>query len=342
MNKRKLPLLAALPAAIFAANASANDVTVYGKVNVSLQAIEVDSSPTPGIDDQDNWELLSNASRLGVKGAIDLGDSGLQAIYKLEYETAVDDGEFGTNQTFKQRNIYGGFKGGFGSVIAGKFDTPTKKAQGKVDLFNDQFLGDIKNVIEGENRENNSIQYSTPDMGGFGANLAFMPGEDNNAGDDDGVADHVSASVTYDSDALYLALAADDDVQNRDLIRLVGQFKVANMAFGAILQQAEAADDDELLADEGVASADEDSVVLSAKFKIGDGAIKAQYALAETDYDTNDDQETDMWTIGYDHKLSKAAKIYAYYSDMQRDNVDGVDGDEEEADTLAVGFEVKF
>ena len=55
----------------------------------------------------------------------------------------------------------GGIKGSFGTVWAGKHDTPTKLAQGKIDLFND-LEGDIKNTFEGENRVSNIVAYSSP------------------------------------------------------------------------------------------------------------------------------------------------------------------------------------
>src|SRR5690606_10717469 len=62
--------------------------TLYGKANISLN--KHDAEDTTGTT-EDNWQLNSNASRLGVKGDVELED-GLKAIYQLEYEIAVDDG----------------------------------------------------------------------------------------------------------------------------------------------------------------------------------------------------------------------------------------------------------
>ena len=136
--------------------ALADGPKVYGKVNVSLENMNYDPAPG-GANNDDKWELQSNASRLGVKGDFDLDVAGLKAVYKAEFEISVDDGDK-DGQTFSQRNIYGGFQGGFGTLIAGKFDTPTKKAQMDVDQFND-LDGDIKNIAAGENRVSNIIQY---------------------------------------------------------------------------------------------------------------------------------------------------------------------------------------
>ncbi|MFP4162244.1 MAG: hypothetical protein ACLFSK_09745, partial [Ectothiorhodospira sp.] len=57
--------LFALPAV-----ALAGGPTVYGKVNVSYEGIEVINPD--GSTHKDNWNLESNDSRLGVKGSFDL------------------------------------------------------------------------------------------------------------------------------------------------------------------------------------------------------------------------------------------------------------------------------
>ncbi len=135
--------------------------TFYGKINASLQAIEEERL---GAETQDNWELRSNTSRLGIKGSLPISDS-LKAIYKLEYEVFVDDGQDGSSgDEFKQRNIYGGLQGNFGTVIAGKHDTPAKLTQGKVDRFNHLYAADIKYIMAGEQRESNIVIYSSPKL----------------------------------------------------------------------------------------------------------------------------------------------------------------------------------
>jgi predicted porin len=117
------------------------------------------TSKAERVDGQDNWALESNASRIGVKGDFPLVDD-LKAVYKLEYELFTD----GSNSTsFTQRNTYAGLQGSWGTVIAGKNDTPLKAiAAETIQQFKDLALGDFKYVMIGENRENNVIQYSTP------------------------------------------------------------------------------------------------------------------------------------------------------------------------------------
>ncbi|MCG8673442.1 MAG: porin, partial [Pseudomonadales bacterium] len=285
----------------------------------------------------DQWEVNSNASRLGVKGKEKISDN-LSAIYKAEYQIDVDAGD----DVFKQRNIYGGFKGGFGEVIVGKFDTPVKTSQKKVDLFNDYELGDIKNVLAGENRTSNNIQYTTPDMGGFKAKLAVMPGEgecDESKGDDcdDGLADGISASVAYDQDGIYVALAMDSEVTSKfggfegktDIMRLVAQANIDMFQAGIIYQTAEPSDSDD-------GDAEQDALILSGSMKVGsDGKVKLQYGMSEID---EIEQETTQIALGYEHKLSKQTKVFTHYVNLE----DDTDGTTDEESTIAFGMEHKF
>lgn len=308
MKKALLPLAiaAALPMSALA------DVTVYGKANVSLQSTDEGGDRTT--------ELVSNASRIGFKGKEDLGN-GLKAIYKFEYETQIDDGDK-SGQTFTQRNIYVGLEGGFGQVIAGKFDTPLKKAQKKVDLFND-LEGDIKSIItKSDNRTSNNVQYTSPkSWGPIQAKVAYIASEDDNV--DNGISSSVAFS---DKDAgVYLAVAYDQDVEKEgaDVVRAVGQFKFSSLQLGVLWEDQDA----------GPSSLrDGDGWVVSAKLKASkEVALKAQYGQSDI---VKDDGKT--WSLGMDYKLSKKTKLYGFYTHEEADNL------AEDNDYAGIGIEMKF
>lgn len=323
--KQKILSLAIIAASLNTASALAGDPKVYGKANLSLnQTSDIETLKNgPSAAGVDTFKLNSNASRFGIKGSFDATDS-IKAIYKFEYETFIDDGHDGkddSNSEFKQRNIYAGFQGNFGTIVAGNHDTPTKLAQGKIDRFNDLVLGDIKNVIQGENRASNIIMYTTPKMNGLSATVAFVPSEDDN-GD---ISDGISAAITYKADAYSLTVAHDDgetiDSDVESLTRLVGEYKGDGFKLGALYQ----------VADEG--SNDEDGYVLSGEYKLSNGLIlKGQYAQS-------DDESTEITqtAVGVDYKLGKKSKIFSYYTNIEKDSGVSVD-----ANTFAVGYEIKF
>ncbi|MED5432370.1 MAG: porin [Pseudomonadota bacterium] len=331
--KKNLLAIAVGAAVAFPGLALADGPTVYGKVNVSLENADVDNGTTS----DDTWELNSNASRLGVKGDFDLDVANLKAIYQAEFEISVDDGDK-SGQTFSQRNIFGGLQGSFGTIKAGKFDTPTKKAQGKIDQFND-LGGDIKNVLAGENRVSNIIQYSTPTLADMiTLNVAFIPGEGDDV-DADGeadtdIADTTSISLVAEKDMFYGAVSRDTDmvdelvadstgIESLDITRVAVGLKPANFELGALYQLAEETEGD----------GEDSSIVVSAAMKIDRVKLKAQYGM--TDGDQSDEEVTQV-SLGADYKLAKASKVYAYGTQLEFDLADT------EETIFGIGMEHKF
>lgn len=319
------------------------DPTLYGKANVSYAStkLEIDLPETNlTFDDESVEELESNASRIGVKGSEEIGE-GLKAIYQAEFEIYIDDGS-NDDKTFKQRNIFVGIEGGFGTVIAGYFDTPLKAAQKKVDLFNDLY-GDIKHVVSvSENRESNSIMYSTPDLNGFRLNADLISSEE------DEVSNGTSFSVTYDNDGFYGAIAYDVDVnkENTSTTRGVFQYTVQGFQFGLLAEEFE-----------NTAKEKESAIFGSVQYKLNDWAFKAQYGQSdiaqevEIDEDTAVANDNDTLSFGVDYKLSKATKLFGFYTKSNYSGEIAVElptGGEVSTDielssaALGVGVEVKF
>ncbi|MBT5388492.1 MAG: porin [Porticoccaceae bacterium] len=319
----KLALATAIATALsFASYSSAEgpiDSTIYGKANLSI--VNSDNGST------DQWNLNSNASRLGVKGKTKIGE-GLYAIYKAEFEVCIDDGDC-KGQTFSQRNIMAGVEGSFGTVFAGKHDTPTKLAQSKIDLFND-LEGDIKNTFEGENRVSNMVAYTSPSVNGFSGTLAAIPAEgtdvDGDGQNDTGLTDGMSYSLNYSMDNLYLAIAGDQDVDSQDLLRIVGQYSVDALKLGLMYQQNE----------DNSGSKDESGYFISAAYKVDKITYKAQFGSIEDDVDGD---EENTFSLGADYKISSKTKAYLFYTD-NTDSAIGSSDDEDSA--FGIGMEYKF
>lgn len=373
MNKKLLAL--AVGAALVPGIALADGPKVYGKVNVSLENYEPELSDfDDGLDmtdpadrleqdnnTQDRWQLDSNASRLGVKGDFDLDVADLKAIYKLEYEVAVDDG----SDVFKQRNIYGGLKGGFGTLKAGMFDTPLKTSQGKIDQFND-LDADIKTIARGETRAKNIIQYSTPKIAdALTLNFALIPAEnkdlngglDNKAEGDNGLTDKTSFSAVFEKGGFYAAVALDKNNDDKDLHvdeisgspldiqRVTVAYKADLFEVGVLHQVAEEADKDQTVTPASK-TGEETTMVVSGAIKVDRFKFKAQYGMTEGSNAAvapDSDAELTLTAVGMDYKLAKASKAYVYYAQLEGDN--GVSGDtygNREDTTLGFGLEHKF
>lgn len=327
----KKQLSVAIASLMFAPVFVQADPTLYGKANVSYASTK---SETDGQESESVEELASNASRIGVKGSEEISE-GLKGIYQAEFEIYFDDGDSG-GKTFKQRNIFVGIEGDFGTVIAGNFDTPLKQAQNKVDLFNDLY-GDIKNSITvNDNRESNSIMYSTPNLSGFRlyADLISSEDADNSNG--------TSIAATYENGGFYAALAYDLDVKYEEIevdgetveqndssaVRAVIQYSVGDFQFGLLGEEYE-----------NIYKVKNSGVLGSVKYKLGDFALKGQFGQSDIK-----EQDATTLSLGVDYKLSKASKLFAFYtqnSHVAEVTDAGVEIDHD--DTYAgVGVEVKF
>lgn len=327
MNKKLLALaigtVAAMPLA-----AHAGGPTLYGKVNVTLDSVETQFhadtfgttapvAPAP-FAGRDQFELNSNASRIGIKGdfATDVGE--VKALYQAEYEIDVDSG---AAAPFSQRNIFAGLSGGYGTLRMGKFDDPIKQSEGKVDQFND-LAGDLDSFVAGQNRPDNIIEYATPKLADaitlrVASILAEGANVDGVAGAETDLFDTPQLSVAYEKDGLYAALAygsntatatqTADGFTRAELIRLVGQFKLADLELGGLYQMA---------TDVTPASSDEDtSLVLSAAYNLDKFKFKAQMGTTEGDVSG---VELAMFGVGVDYKLAKASKAMLYMTSLER------------------------
>lgn len=254
--------------ALISAGAQANTPTVYGKLNLTVQHYsfeKLDFAPalanpatyqhtgaTAVASELEHWAIESNASRLGVKGDIKINDD-LKLIYVIEYGIDADNGTNSNGREFTQRNIYAGLSGHWGTLLAGKNDTPLKALllnplrRGELDRFNDAALADVGSYLVGENRPDNVLQYNSPllwqsvefkvaavqhEQSGVASSLS-------NLQDDNDLATGYSASVAYNQDLWFLSAAVDSNVVATDAIRFVGEVKLGDVKIGTILQSAE-------------------------------------------------------------------------------------------------------
>ena len=333
---KKIALSLAVAAAPFVAQAETIEIEkpeFYGKVNVAQESVQQKDAGNIN-------QLNSNASRLGVKGKIAL-NGGLTGIYQAEFEMFVDDGDKsktlkGTGEgtlesgedievevkstgytSLSQRNTFIGVKGGFGEVKAGIFDTPFKASQKKVDLFND-LQGDIKHIISAsENREKNSVQYTSPSMAGLVATVDHINSES------EAVNNGLSASLAYTRGDIYVAYAYDTEVSGEgvDAARVVAQYKVGAVQLGALWETTEVDGADSV-----------DGWMASAAVKVsGDVTLKAQYGASDIQ-----EEGGVSYSIGADYKLAKAAKTFVYMTSEESDD------ESVNAQYYGVGLEYKF
>ena len=305
---------------------------VYGKLNITLN-----NNGSDGVNEKE-IDLISNSSRLGLKGQLEMQD-GLVGLYQIEYQIDPVDGhardevrgENGeievTDSTFTQRNSYVGLKGSFGTFKLGKHDTPLKKASLKVDLFND-LKGDIKNITDGENRITSFLGYDSPVFGGgVSISLSLSKGKDDGViGTDlDGeFGTNLSASLKYDIEVIQFVIATEKaSIKGFDHNRLGMMIPAGPVTIGLIHTTTESTVGN---------SVDYDATTISIAGKVadGNGRVKFQYGTSDKSAGLTQTQ------IGYDHKLFKNFKILAYHTVRSQDAANSDDAH------TGLGIEYKF
>ena len=323
-------ILAIAIASAFAAPAFAatSNVDVYGVLNVGVNFVN-DKGDT---DDGKNTNVTSNASRLGFKGSEDLG-GGLSAIWQIESGFNADETSSGA--TFGSRNTFVGLKGGFGTVLAGKHDTPMKGLGRKVDNFGDT-MADSRNILgasdhasDGANifdlRTSNTVAYVSPSFSGLtvtGAWVADHSGNSNSVDNNNRSA--YSLSGVYENGPLMVGggyekqnsgQASDVD---RAMWRIVGGYKFGDLKLAAQFERTNSDDHQE---DRKL------SYGLFANYQIGAITLKANYLKAGNEgiwtgapsgWNKGDDAK--QYTLGADYSLSKRTTAYAYYAKLTNDS----------------------
>lgn len=323
--KRNLLALAIGAAVLLPLTAQAAP-TVYGRLNLSVDYLDVDVAGA-----EPAWFVNSNASRIGVKGNEKLSDD-FTAVYKAEWQI---NGDMAAGGDLSGRERYIGLKhSSLGTLRLGAIDSPLKTSEDMVDAFNDSVLLDMDTAISGQSRLNNSINYVSPKvLDVFGANITFVPGENvaPNApvGSGNDLANGISAAFSYEDDNLYLSAALDKEIAGKDLIRAVGRYKMDKLVFSGLYQMGESVN---------VANSDETAFVVSASYEMDKLTFRGEILNSTMETGVATETQIDLIGVGVDYNFSQNTKVYG--------NLASTTIDTGAADTttmvLGGGIEVRF
>ena len=200
MNKKLVAVaVAGLLAAPLAAQAQNANVTLYGRLNLDLEAVsgrQADGS-NPRV-----WRLSSNSSRLGVRGTEALG-GGLNAIFQIEQNVSGDTGN-SSSSGFASRETFVGLQGTWGTFKMGKFLMPEDDMHpifGNAPTYTTSILSTADLWAQGaqskeaggfDARLGNSLRYDSPVWSGFNfsTQISLRDSSGNANGGDNG--DHAS------------------------------------------------------------------------------------------------------------------------------------------------------
>ena len=274
----------------------------YGRFSLGLV-----NTYDQSIDERVN-KIENQSSRLGIKGKHAL-DNNMTLVY--QYEAGINPSD-STKPIFSTRNSFVGLEGTYGQIITGTFDTPLKKAQAKVDLFNSTSF-DISKYLAGEVRHKQSVQYQTPKlMDAFRATVDWLPAAE--ADTDDGF----SASLEYMGDVVGITVAMDSKVdgdsgivtkkeEQLNAVRAVLSVNATDsVKLGFMVQQAEGTEADKSEEAGWMASASWSLNKMKLKAQLGQGVASKDATGADSDASLT------QASLGRDYSMGKDTTAFVY------------------------------
>ena len=350
MNKHVLAMAvsALLPVSALAAP------DFYGKIALSVDKTS-DYPEGPLVFSEDDlshaWFVSSNSSRLGVRGEEALDYDSLSVIYQME---AGYDADGDSSSTFSTRNSFLGLNTVAGKFFAGRFDSVVKDAEGWVDQFNET-VADMEIVFISQNRNDNTLNWESPDFSGLTVRAQLAPGEGDTIGippnseTQDGLADTWGLSATLDNGALYAALAFESSYDeiglpvgatlggDRDALRATFGIKPTDAVEMGVIAEKATFDPYGIIDEQDLMS-----YLLSGRVGLNERlGVKAQLAVLDS---SDLDLDTQVLTFGADYKLGDQTSAFGLVSasDTDFDPAGTVSDVNESGTAFSVGMVHKF
>ncbi|MHB8453558.1 MAG: porin [Acidiferrobacterales bacterium] len=339
MNKKLLTLAIAGALAPLAAPMTAMaDVTVGGYAHVSVDSMKNGAS---GTAEKTGTYVSSNATNLVISGKTDIG-GGMKALFSSQTFLSLGSDNnppspnpagFSYDQ-FSNGNTYAGLAGDFGTVAAGRNDSPMKQLGRAVDLFGNE-IGDSRNIITApaytgaptsygfDQRPGHTLFYVSPSFAGVTVKAAYTVENSNTSGaglsgtptqTPGHKASETSASVVYNQGGLLAGLSYEyhsasiySTPNAEKAIRAAGSYTFSfPLRIVALVQQ-----DSDIA---GVSTAKRNVFGLGVSYQfIPNYGVKVQYYdAAKVDGTVNTGGK--MAAVGVFHNFSKQSEVYLDYA----------------------------
>jgi predicted porin len=338
MSSKLIALLAAAALAMPVIAADNAAVTIYGTLNVDFESVKADGGTTPLASRN---RVSPNSANIGFRGSEDLG-GGLKAFFQIESAVNVDAG----GGTFASRNSNVGLSGAFGTLFFGNWDTLHKQSTGRFDPVATSIF-DLTGAFGGatscnslsdksannsglcfQRRQNNSVQYWSPFLGGFQGRLVYSANEARTSTLNPQLYD---ASLSYDVGPLYVTYIYSqhkdfDTVGEKATNNRLGvSYRFGSVTLGVVGEQIKADFPTATTFGSGATAATfaagsqfkQNAYLVSFTYNFGASAIRLGY-----DFSNNrkvngvkiPDSDAKQFSAQYAYGLSKRTEIYALYS----------------------------
>jgi predicted porin len=331
MMKRTLAV-AAVSALTAGAALAQSSVTVYGRLNTSMEYQDnIGADGTQSV-------LQNNASRLGFKGIEDLG-GGLKALFFLEHRFNVDTGTV-TGDFYAGDSFVGLESASLGTFRLGRLTSAAYYATADYVSYHNHDTGTSEDKLYTYlGRNKNTIAWLSPAFAGFTVEGSVSASE--GTGDANKV---FGLAVNYDGGAFQAGFGYEQNEPSDNQLAIRANYTMGAFTFGGYYQRSDVTDPVTF----GLNAGTRDAVRGSVMYTMGNSEFHANVGWADDWSNVNDSGAT-QYTLAYNYNLSKRTKIFAFYTAV--DNGSGLsyfgalsntDGSVLDPSSIAVGVRHNF
>ncbi|WP_413816620.1 porin [Piscinibacter gummiphilus] len=294
LMKRSL-LIAALSTLAAGSALAQSNVTIFGRLNDSVERQKVGSTSTTAVVD--------SASRLGFKGSEDLG-GGLKANFIIEHGFNTDTGTVAGSRFWGRESTVGLSHPTFGAIRLGNMAASEAyfATADYVSMHNHDTGSSADALYEfvTTGQLQNAIAYTSPTFAGLRADVQYSLHEA-------GTVSRRALALNYDLGALHLGLgheAATDTDRKSTALRAL--YELGAFTIGGYYERT-----------------------TGDTFKRNNFRLAGMYAMGASEFHVNaglagdrggvDNTGAKQYTLGYNYNLSKRTKVYAFYTKVDND-----------------------
>ncbi len=306
-------VVAALATLVSGAAMAQSSVTIYGRLNLTLESQDANGVKTKVMN--------NNSSRIGFKGTEDLG-GGLKAGFVLESGMSPDTGTAGNPFWGRQSEV--NLSGGFGTVRLGNFTSEAYFATSDYIGMHNHETGTSSDALYAYiGRNINKVSYRTPEfVKGLTLEGAVSAGE--------GVAGRTRSydfAANYGVGPLHVGFGYEKN-GNAKQMAISGLYEFGSLIVGGLIQRDTNA----------YGSGNRTNFRGSVAYIVGASEFHVNVGKAGN-YSNTADSGALQTTLGYNYNLSKRTKVYGYWTKVDAERNTGYASD---YSSLALGVRHNF
>lgn len=296
--KRSL-ILASLAIATTGSAFAQSSVTVWGRLNQSIERQKVDGDTNNVVQD--------NSSRLGFRGVEDLG-GGLKAGFALEHGFDASTGTSARGNQFWGRGSEVFLSSNMGTLRLGNFTSEAYYATADYVSWHNHDTGTSSDALYAylgwPTADTNKVAYRTPEFSGLTAEVAVS--EQTGTMTDRGY----DAALNYNMGALALG-AGYQKVGDANQFALRANYTFGAFTVGGYYQR----DEDGF----GAGLGNRNNFRLAGMYAMGASEFHLNFGMADDYSNIVGDSGATQATVAYGYNLSKRTRVYAFYTKVDAD-----------------------